>query len=106
MRPGGCLFFRRGGPRGRAGALRKHAKVCVLEGAPRARAGARAPKIIVFLGFAIPLENLKENDAFGAFARWFLLPFPFFPLSRFSLSLSLSLRFLYLVLLDLAPPLR
>ena len=69
MRPGGCLFFHRGGPRGRAGAVRKHAKVCVFEGAPRARAGARAPKILILNGLVIPVENLKENEAFGAFAR-------------------------------------
>ena len=61
MRPGGCLFFRRGGPRGRAGAVRKHAKVCVLEGAPRARAGARAPKIIVFSWICRVFPFLKKK---------------------------------------------
>ena len=33
-------------------------------------------KAFIFHGFAIPLENLKGNDAFGAFARWSLLLFP------------------------------
>ena len=50
------------------------------------------------------LENMKENDAFGAFAGRSLLPFPFLPLSRFSvfpafsffaLSFSLSSFSLY-----------
>ena len=54
------------------------------------------------------LENMKEKNAFWAFAGRSLLPFPFLPLSRFSVSLcfSFSLRFLYIVLLGLAPPLR
>ena len=69
MRPGGWLSFRRGVPRGRADALRKHAKVCVFECAPRGRAGAGGQKNIVFDGFAIPRENMMENDLFWAFAR-------------------------------------
>ena len=48
VRPGGCPFFRRGGARGRAGAFKNHRKVCVLEGAPRGRAGAGGSKIIDF----------------------------------------------------------
>ena len=34
-------------------------------------AGGR--KALIFHGFAIPLENMKANDAFRAFARWSLL---------------------------------
>ena len=34
-------------------------------------AGGR--KALIFHGFAIPLENMKANEAFGAFARWSLL---------------------------------
>ena len=47
-RPGGGLFFRRGDPCGRAGALRNHRQVCVSEGAPRAHAGAPGSKISDF----------------------------------------------------------
>ena len=65
MRPGGCLLFSRGGDRGRAGAFKNHGKVCVSQGAPRARAGAGGRKPLSFDGFAIPLENMKANDAFG-----------------------------------------
>ena len=34
-------------------------------------AGGR--KALIFHGFAIPLENMKANEAFGTFARWSLL---------------------------------
>ena len=34
-------------------------------------AGGR--KALIFHEFAIPLENMKANEAFGAFARWSLL---------------------------------
>ena len=60
-------------------------------------------------GFALPLENTKGYAALGAFPRW-VLPLVQAKRSslfgRPSLSLSISLRFLYIVLLDLAPPLR
>jgi hypothetical protein len=48
VRPGGCLFFSRGGDRGRAGAFKNHGKVCVSQGAPRARAGGGGQKTIDF----------------------------------------------------------
>ena len=63
---------------------------------------------LIFIVLQGGLENMKEKDVFGAFAGRSLFPFPFLPLSRFSVSLcfSFSLRFLYIVLLGLAPPLR
>ena len=73
---------------------------------------SRVPEDPFFVGFALPLENREENDAFLAFVRWVLprmlakhLFLRFIAFSRSSSFLSLfSLRFLYIVLLDLAPP--
>ena len=37
-----------------------------------------------------PIENIKKSEVFCVFAQWFLFPFPFLPLSSFSLFPALS----------------
>ena len=73
-------------------------RVCDFHGAHLSFAGAR--RSLFFAGFALPLENREENDAFLAFVRWALprmlanhLFLRFVAFSCFSLSLSLFVLF-------------
>ena len=52
--PEGPLFFRRGVLRRGEGAFKNKRKVCVFEGAPRGRAGARGSKIIFLMDLLSP----------------------------------------------------
>ena len=73
--PEGGSFFAAAAPAGERAPLKTIERYAFLKvrrvGAPVA--GGR--KALIFHGFAIPLENMKGNDAFGVFARWSLLLF-------------------------------
>ena len=71
--PEGASFFLAAATAGARASLKTIERYAFLKvrrvGAPVA--GGR--KALIFHGFAIPLENMKANEAFGAFARWSLL---------------------------------
>ena len=86
------------------GFLLRHSETCGrgrvrdFHGAHLSFAGAR--RSLFFVGFALPLENREENDAFLAFVRWALprmlanhLFLRFIAFSRSSSSLSLFVLF-------------